>query len=130
MSKTALEAVRAAMLELGILQTQEEPSADEASDGLDLLNGMLGAWELDGIRLAHVGLALDDTLPYPSNHYMPVVYNLAVEMATQFGVDLRPDTASKASNGYRNLQNYYLDLQPMSVDDALNSYYAPNRYFS
>ena len=49
MSKTALEAVRAAMLELGILQTQEEPSADEASDGLDLLNGMLGAWELDGI---------------------------------------------------------------------------------
>lgn len=130
MTKTAKEIITAAMRELGILQTQEEPSADEATDGLEKLNGMLHGWELDGIRLAHVDLALTDTLPYPDNHYLPIVYNLAVEYAAGFGVALRGDTVSKAENGYRNLQNYYLSPDEMQMDSLLNTYYKPNRYFA
>lgn len=129
MNKTALQVIKAAMLELGILQTQEEPSADEAQDGLDVLNGMLHAWELDGIRLNHVDVVLTDNLPFPDSHYLPIVYNIAAEYAAQFGTDLRADTALKAENGYRNLQNFYHTPDEMSVDPALHPYYTPNRYF-
>jgi hypothetical protein len=130
MSKTALQVIKRGMRELGILQTQEEPSSDEAQDALEVLNTMLYAWDLDGIRLNHVDVVLTDTMPYPDNHITPIAYNFAVEYAAEFGVDLRSDTVQKATNGYRNLQNYYYSPDEMSVDPALSSYYSPNRYFT
>ena len=129
MNKTALKVIKKGLRELGILQTQEEPTADAAQDGLEVLNSMLQAWELDGIRLNHTDLILTDTLPYPENHYLPIVYNFAAEYANEYGVDVSLALASKAGNGYRNLQNYYFDPVSMTFDTAINSNYAPNRYF-
>lgn len=130
MSKTALEIIKKSLRELGILQTQEEPSAAEAQDALDTLNGMLQTWELEGIKLNHVDMVLTDELPYPDNHYLPIVYNLAVEFAAEYGIDLRADTVGKAENGYRNLQNYYYEPAELQVDTALHPLYSPNRSFS
>lgn len=130
MSRTALDVIKKSLRELGILQTQEEPSAAEAQDALDTLNGMLTAWELDGIKLSHVDMVLTDTFPYPDNHYLPVVYSLSVEIASEYGIDIRGDTVAKAENGYRNLQNYYYQPVELQVDTALHPLYSPNRSFS
>ena len=73
MSRTALQVIKRGMRELGILQTQEEPSTDEAQDGLEVLNASLHSWDLDGIRLGHVDLILTDSVPYPENHISPIV---------------------------------------------------------
>lgn len=130
MSRTALDVIKKSLRELGILQTQEEPDAAEAQDALDVLNGLLIAWELEGIKLNHVDMVLTDALPYPDNHYLPVAYNLAMELAGEYEINIRGDLASKAENGYRNLQNYYHDPAPMQFDDALHPLYSPNRYYS
>jgi hypothetical protein len=123
---TVLNLIKRAMRTLGILQTQEEPDAAEAQDVLSILNSMLKAWELEGIKLAHVDMVLTDTLPYPDNHIDPIVYNLAVMIAPEFEVDTRADVIYMAKNSYRNLQNYYHDATELSVDTALHPLFSPN----
>lgn len=127
---TVLNLIKRAMSTLGILQTQEEPEAAEAQDVLSILNSMLKAWELEGIKLAHVDMLLTDTVPYPDNHIDPIVYNLAVMIAPEFEVSTRADVIQMAENGYRNLQNYYHDATELSVDTALHPLFSPNRSFS
>ena len=104
---TALQIIKDAMLELGILQTQEEPSADEAQDGLRLLNQMLQYWQIKGITLNHTDATLTDTLPFPSDHILPITLGLAVYCAAQYGVALRGDTAAKADDAFDNLLSLY-----------------------
>ncbi len=123
---TVSQAVKKAMRLMSILQVGEEPSAEEAQDATESMNDMLHAWELDGITLNHVDLSYEDTLPYPEHHIKTISYNLAIELAAEFGKTAPASVVVYAENGYRNLQNYYLDLADLSVDSAINSYYNPN----
>lgn len=123
---TVLNLIKRTMRTLGILQTQEEPDAAEAQDVLNILNSMLKAWELEGIKLSHADMVLTDTVPYPDNHIDPIVYNLAVMIAPEFEVNTRGDVIQMAANGYRNLQNYYLQPTEMALDNALHPYFGPN----
>ena len=104
---TALQTIKDAMMELGILQTQEEPADAEAQDALRLLNQMLKYWQQRGITLNHTDAVLTDTLPYPQDHDLPISMGLAVYMAAQFGVTLRPDTVAKADDCFDNLLSLY-----------------------
>jgi len=127
MSITAGDLVKNALRKIGVLQTQEEPDADEMDDGLTTLNNMLHAWELDGIRLNHTDVVSTDTLPYPDNHTNPIMYSLCVQFCTEYGKPITAEIAGNGENGYRNLQNYYYQPDEMSVDNALHPYYATNR---
>ena len=104
---TALRLIKDAMLELGILQTQEEPDAAEAQDALRLLNQLLKYWQIKGIPLSHADLALSDTLPYPDDHILPIVLNLAVYMARQYDISLEMDTIAKAEDAFDHLLSIY-----------------------
>lgn len=46
---TARDIIKGAMRLLGVLRQSEEPTADEASDALTALNGMLSTWSNDGL---------------------------------------------------------------------------------
>ena len=122
--------IKRGLRSLAILQSGEEPSAAEAEDAIDVLNAMLHAWEFDGITLNHIDLAYTDTFPYPDNHIDPVMYNFALRYATEFGKDIPAVVISGAKDGYRNLQNYYLETPDLSMPSTLDSYYNPNRPFS
>ncbi len=104
---TALQTIKDAMTELGVLQANEDPSDAEAKDGLRLLNQMLKLWEIKGINLNHTDAALNDTLPYPPNHDLPISLNLAVYYANQFGRPLDPLTAAKADDAFDQLLSLY-----------------------
>lgn len=111
---------------LGILQSGEEPSANEASDITESLNDLLYSWEHDGIALSHSDLLYTDTFPYPDNHINPTAYNLAVMIAPEYGKQTPAEVVAGAESGYRALQNYYLDPADLTVDSMLDSYYNPN----
>ncbi len=50
---TALQIITSSMRKIGALTKNETPSADEASDGLEMLNDLLGSWSTDS-RLINV----------------------------------------------------------------------------
>lgn len=125
---TALELIKRSLRILGVIQTGEELSADESADGLQVLNQMLHAWELDGIKLAHVDLDTSDTVAVTDDHLQPIAYNLALLLAPEYDVTPSNVVVAFADNGYTNLQNYYLEPPELSFDQSLNSAYKPNRY--
>lgn len=123
---TVKQIIKRAMRSLAILQSGEEPTAAEAQDAVETFNAMLHAWEHDGIPLNHIDLAYADTFPYPDHHVDPVMYNFAVRYGVEFGKDIPAVVIGGAESGYRNLQNYYVDVPTLEVDTALDSYWNPN----
>lgn len=49
--------------------------------------------------------AITDTLSLPVNYQEPVIYNLAIRMATEFGVTVSPELVSVATDSYNKLIN-------------------------
>jgi hypothetical protein len=114
---------------LSITESGEVPSHEEMSDAVDSLNAMLHEWELNSIPLNHVDAGVDDTLPYPENHTNPIIYNLAIQLAPEYGASTPAEVVAMADNGYSMLQNYYFDPPDAETDPALHPYYNPNRFF-
>jgi hypothetical protein len=128
---TANDIVRQSLLEIGVLAVGEGATAEEANDTLNVLNDMLAAWELSGIAIGAQSLALDTVVPWPQNHNRPIMLNLALRMAPQYGVSVNPITAQGASTGYRALQAAYGNPKDMILDRALRRNQWPTgRWFS
>jgi hypothetical protein len=89
---------------IGITQADETPTASEMSDGLATLNDMLHEWPLD---FQHEDLTLSGDLRMPPNHLKGIRYNLAVELAPEYGKTPSPAVAAIASNTAMNLRNEY-----------------------
>lgn len=121
---TPNKAIERALRLCGVLQDGEVPNGDQFSDGLDSLNSMLHSWELESIPLNNYDAASGDDLPYPPSHDKAIVDNLAVVIAPEYEVDLKPMVFAMADAGKRQLRNAYIDLNArLSVDPALNPYY-------
>lgn len=116
---TALDAIKSALRRLGVIRSGENLSPDEAADGLESLNFMLHRWELDGIRLNHIDFTLSSALPWPPNHREPIVCNLAVRLADEYGKSIPQGVLGGAMTGYTDLQNYYADPKDAQFDDDL-----------
>lgn len=123
---TVKKVVQRAMRLLALTESGEVPSHAEMADAVDALNAMLHEWALNGIPLNHVDVEITDTLAYPDDHTNPIVYNLAIHMAPEYGVSASAETIAIADNGYSMLQNFYHDPPDAETDAALDPYYSPN----
>jgi hypothetical protein len=128
MTVTARDLVTMSLRSIGVLHSGEVPSAEEANDGLDALNQMLQSWIYEGINLEYLNLGLNDTVPYPDDHIGPFRWNLAVRLSPDYGIQVTPAIAALATEGYRQLQRYYLDPPNLQVADDLAARFNPNRY--
>jgi hypothetical protein len=109
------------------LHSGETPSAEEATDGLESLNEMLGSWIHDGIDLEFVTItSLNTVLPYPPDHESSFRYNLAIQMCPDYGIAVTPAIAELAMQGYRRMQREYLSNPELGTDSALLPAYNPN----
>ena len=104
---TANELIIRAAKTAKILAAGETMEDADAQDILDSLNDMLHGWELDGIDLGHTDLTLTDTVQLPDSHIRAIRYNLAADISGEYGVQLGPIEAERASNGFRMLQAHY-----------------------
>lgn len=122
---TASEVVTGALRLIGAYGVDETPSAEDAAAGLVALNQMLAGWGIEGIRLEHAPLALGDTLPYPDDHERPIRFNLAVELAPEYGAaaTLSPTVVRTADTGKRMLKAVYTTPPKLRPDIALHPYY-------
>ena len=119
-----------AFREIGVLEKGENADADEIQDGLRALNRMLNSWRLSGIDLEYLTeTSVSDDIPYPPEDEGPIVYNLALRLAGQFGVKVSQETAAYAGEGYRQIQNKYLKIRELEVSPALSAIWNPNTAF-
>lgn len=116
---TALEMIRQAMLETGIIAQNESIAATDANDALKILKGMLAQWELEGIAIGQADLELTTVLPWPENHDRPVMTNFAVRLCPSYGAEPSGITLQDAADGYRVLQGAYGEPHDMDVDPYL-----------
>ena len=127
---TPKQILKRALRYIGVLRASEEPSASEANDALEVFNDMLKGFQIDGVKINHVDAAWTDTLPYPDELKDPFVYLSAARLAPEYGKQVDQLLYDMADKGKRTLQNYFLDLKPMAVDNAIHPYYSPNRHLT
>ena len=124
---TARTLITRSLRTLGVLHSGETPSAEEANDALDSLNEMLGAWIHDGLDIEFVTIAsLNTVIPYPPDHESAFRYNLAVQMAPDYGIAVTPVIAAMAQQGYDRMRREYLNPPELVTDDALLPAYNVN----
>ena len=106
---TALDVIKRSLRMIGELaaETGEAPSAANAEHALASLNAMLAGWENKGIRLSMDTLALATTIPVPASHDDAIAYNLAVNLAAEWGQDVSPAVAGRAAEEFAALQAAY-----------------------
>lgn len=122
------ELATASLRLLGVLQSGEQPTPAEMDDAKLALNNMLDAWANQGIDLEFLEFTtLDDVIPYPEDHMAAFRYNLAVELAPEYGVTVSDALAGRAQAYYRALRSQYVDPDILTIDSALQPINNVNR---
>jgi hypothetical protein len=89
----------------------ETPEAAELADAVELLNGMLATWRIDGLDIGVAGvLTANDTLDVPDEFVMPVKYSLRRLCHSTYNEPLAPIDEFMASEGQRLIANRLLDM--------------------
>jgi|GEM_PF-3475295 hypothetical protein len=113
------EIVHKAFKRMGIIDADENPQAKDVSDGLEAMNGMLAQWAKEDCDL---GLSLpllrtdtiDDLLQVEA-----IINNLAVRLADDYEIQLKPETVDRAYRGKMTLQASLDDMTGATFDEGL-----------
>lgn len=99
---TALELIARSLRLIGVLDAIEPPSAEAAVSAIIALNGMCTRWEANGLAFGWTNVAdAEDTLPTSDEYLSTLAYNLAVEVAPEYGAPVSEIVGVRA--------NQYLD---------------------
>lgn len=98
---TNLETIESALRKLGVLDIEESATAKMGVIGLRCLNQMATRWEANNIPLGYSNqTGLSVTTPVPAEAQSAIEFNLALEMASDFGVTPPPAVAVMARELY------------------------------
>ena len=121
MTTKARTVVQSALGLLRVVAEGETMSAEQATDGLRVMNEMLHGLKGEGINLGYADIELDDDLPLPNEHIRPVRFLLAVDLAAEYGSALTPEVSVGAQNGRKILRAAYRQIDTLKTDRALHS---------
>lgn len=125
---TAQDLIARTLRLIGAIEGGEDPSAAEAADGLDALNEMLHGWRKRGVDLNHLTLALGDTLKVDDSFLRGIRFNLAVEIAPEYGSPAAPWIQAIAHDTFAAFQAHTFEFNDdLKVDRALHPRYTTRR---
>lgn len=117
---TNIQLISDALLDLGVINESETPSAEQGSHALRQLNQMLEAWEDEGVRLGW--FEQTDTsadAPLPPYALKGVTAALAIELSPSYGgaASVTPALEKKLSDGMAviNRKAALKNLQPLDT---------------
>ncbi len=111
---TVRDIVQRAYRKIGVVATDEAMTADQAQVGVEALNMMMAALELEGIDVAWADAELSDQFAMEAKFHEGCVYMLAGRLAPDFSFPSFNDSAFK-----RGLAAAYLIVPDMQIDRAL-----------
>lgn len=119
---TNLQMIQRAMRLINVLDSESTANATQAADGLQVLNDMLTRWEANGLPLGFsTQTNTASTLPVPDEALSAVAYNLAMELAPEYGITPSQIVAAHADMGYRRLLNDAFIVTPNDMSHAPGS---------
>lgn len=118
--ETANDIITDALQEL-IVQAAEQPvQAVDFQTGRRYLNRMMAGLDADGIALGYtVVTSPDDLVTVPDGAIQGIVFNLAILLATTYGVPVGQLLAIKADGGLKTMRNIAVTIQPTSYPCTL-----------
>lgn len=127
---TASDIITRALKLVRAVPAGETPSDEEMTDALDALNDMLHSWALKGIDVGHTTLGLTDTVTLPDAYLKAVRYNLAVELAPEYGVPLAPEIVHQATIELSRLHIDQHSVEEVDFDRTLTALVAHGDRYS
>lgn len=112
MSSSA-QIVSRALRRLRLIGAGEDPSADDAADGLAALNAMIAGWQADGIEVS-------GDVPLDARFEEGVVALLAVRLADDYGASPSAGVVRDAQAGMQRLQAAFFNIPVAQFDIALS----------
>lgn len=113
MSITALTMLTDSLRLANVIDELDTPTAEQGADGLRTLNQLMAQWDGDGIKLGWFTVPTQVTvLPIDQQDERAVKYNLAHELAGEYGIDPMPSVSRIAFNTHAQLgKRYALEVQ-------------------
>lgn len=111
---TCRDIVERAFRKIGVVASDEAMTADQAQIGMDALNMMMAAFELDGIDVAWSEAELSDQYAMEPKFHEGAVYMLASRLAPDFSAPGFDVSRFKAA-----LSAAYLIVPDVAIDRAL-----------
>jgi hypothetical protein len=85
---TVSKIIDRAFRKLGVKAEDEALTADQQAAGLDALNEMLAAWQLQGVSVSIYDMAATDAFPLAARFEEGVIYMLASRLSPEYVVPL------------------------------------------
>lgn len=130
MTTTVQDIVRGALMLLGVLDVGEAIPAQEANDGLTILNDMIQSWASRGVHTGVGELVLTDESPFEDLHTKGVKNLLAVELAGPYGKSIPDKVASDAVMAWQMILADFKPIDLLIMDDGLRNMPSERRIVS
>jgi hypothetical protein len=111
---SSAQIVSRALRRLRVIGSAEDPSAEDAADGLAALNAMIAGWEADGVKVS-------GDVPLDARFEEGVVALLAVRLADDYGTAPSPGVVRDAETGWSRLQAAFNHVPLAQFDSALRN---------
>ncbi len=114
---TQVEMIDGALRALGVLPEGDTANAEQLITGLSALNQMLASWAEEGVDLQFFPQAdAEATTPIPPWAERGVRANLAIELATEYGVVPSLSLTNAATLGYNTILRIAMTSQMREAD--------------
>lgn len=122
---TFIDLLKAALIKITIIDINETPTAEMGVNGLVSFNNLMAQWQLDGIDIGfYKVLNQDDEVPISTGNLRGVIFNFAIELATDFGVTTSEEVRKIAGETYDALckssrKTFEADMTALPQADGL-----------
>lgn len=120
MAINADRAVEMALKELIVAGSEAPIEAVDAQDAVLYMNLMMNAFSADGINLGYTNISdLGDEITVPDGALLGVIKNLAVFLATQYGVTVTTELFLAAKGSLNTMRNISVKILSSNYPDTL-----------
>lgn len=116
---TAADIINQALKDIGVLGMGETATAEDATDGLDALNQMLGQWNATAMRPVDADLPVlsaADVISLPTYYLAALRYSLAELLKVSFpDATGRPDIAQQAAKARKIVKRKNLQIASLVI---------------
>ena len=106
---------------INALEEGESPTNEVQTDALNALNDLLNDWVDRGIGVDQGDLTLTDEFPVDGSDARAIRYNLAVELAPEYGRNVPPTVYQTAMDTFTRIKAKYFTVSEIDFDNSLQS---------
>lgn len=101
---TNSELITRALRRIGVLSEVETASAEQSTQGIQMLNDLMADWEQEGVSLGYYEqTSLTDDTPIPDHARAAVIYYLSFALAPEYGKQVSAEMYGAGQKSYDRL---------------------------